>query len=67
MGAPAARQGICRLPARRKVVLNPVIAITAGEPAGIGPDLCVMLAQQPQAEKLVVIADRRLLEQRAQL
>jgi 4-hydroxythreonine-4-phosphate dehydrogenase len=26
-----------------------------------------MLAQQPQAEKLVVIADRRLLEQRAQL
>ena len=43
----------------------PVIAVTAGEPAGIGPDLCVMLAQQPQAEHLVVIANAGLLEQRA--
>jgi len=47
-------------------VLNPVIAVTAGEPAGIGPDLCVMLAQQPQTARLVVIADRQLLAQRAQ-
>ena len=47
-------------------MLNPVLAITAGEPAGIGPDLCVMLAQQPQTERLVVIADRELLAQRAQ-
>ena len=39
--------------------------MTAGEPAGIGPDLCVQLAQQPQAEHLVVIGDQRLLEQRA--
>ena len=46
-------------------MFNPVIAITAGEPAGIGPDLCVMLAQQPQTERLVVIADRQLLAQRA--
>jgi len=47
-------------------VLNPVIAVTAGEPAGIGPDLCVMLAQRPQTARLVVIADRQLLAQRAQ-
>jgi 4-hydroxythreonine-4-phosphate dehydrogenase len=47
-------------------VLNPVIAITAGEPAGIGPDLCVLLAQQPQTEHLVVLADQQLLAQRAQ-
>jgi len=47
-------------------VLNPAIAITAGEPAGIGPDLCVMIAQQPQTERLVVIADCQLLAQRAQ-
>ena len=47
-------------------MLNPALAITAGEPAGIGPDLCVMLAQQPQTEHLVVIADRQLLAQRAQ-
>jgi 4-hydroxythreonine-4-phosphate dehydrogenase len=44
---------------------TPVIALTAGEPAGIGPDLCVLLAQQPQTEKLVVIADGKLLDQRA--
>jgi len=47
-------------------VLNPVIAITAGEPAGIGPDLCVLLAQEPQTEHLVVLADQQLLAQRAQ-
>jgi 4-hydroxythreonine-4-phosphate dehydrogenase len=45
---------------------EPIIAITAGEPAGIGPDLCVLLAQEPQAEKLVVIANIGLLAQRAQ-
>ena len=45
----------------------PVIAVTAGEPAGIGPDLCVMLAQRPWPEYLVLIADRTLLEQRARL
>ncbi len=43
----------------------PVIAITAGEPAGIGPDLCIMLAQQQQPGPLVVIANAGLLEQRA--
>ena len=43
----------------------PVIAITAGEPAGIGPDLCVLLAQKPQIENLVVIANAQLLNERA--
>ncbi len=43
----------------------PVIAITAGEPAGIGADLCVMLAQRAQTERLVVIANTQLLEERA--
>ena len=43
----------------------PTIAITAGEPAGIGPDLCVLLAQEQLAAQLVVIADRRLLAARA--
>ncbi len=42
------------------------IALTPGEPAGIGPDLCVMLAQQAHAASLVVIADPELLQQRAQ-
>ena len=44
---------------------TPVIALTAGEPAGIGPDLCVLLAQQPGKTRIVVIADRNLLAGRA--
>ena len=43
----------------------PPIALTAGEPAGIGPDLCVLLAQQALPTRIVVIADRDLLQQRA--
>ncbi len=41
------------------------LAYTAGEPAGIGPDLIVQLAQQPREHELVAIADRELLQQRA--
>ncbi len=41
-------------------------AITSGEPAGIGLDLCVQLAQTPQAHELVVLADRQALQERAQ-
>lgn len=43
----------------------PCIAITAGEPAGIGPDLCVMLAHQPLKANVVVIADADMLKARA--
>lgn len=43
----------------------PALALTAGEPAGIGPDLCVQLAQQPLSCKLVVIADGDVLLERA--
>lgn len=42
------------------------IALTPGEPAGIGPDLTVQLAQQAQAVELVAIADPMLLQQRAE-
>lgn len=45
------------------------IVITAGEPAGIGPELCAMLAvrhaQRPYEARLVVIGDRRVLDARA--
>ena len=41
------------------------IAITPGEPAGIGADLLIQLVQQPQAQQLVAIADPALLQQRA--
>lgn len=41
------------------------LALTAGEPAGIGPDLCVLIAQQSWPVPLVVIADPELLQDRA--
>ncbi len=43
----------------------PRIAITAGEPAGIGPDLCVMLARKAFNAEIVVIADSSMLQARA--
>ncbi len=45
--------------------LIPRIAITPGEPAGVGPDLCVMLAQQAHAAELVAVGDPNLLAERA--
>lgn len=42
------------------------LAITPGEPAGIGPDLVVQLVQQPQSCELVAYADPELLLNRAQ-
>jgi 4-hydroxythreonine-4-phosphate dehydrogenase len=42
-----------------------LIAVTAGEPAGIGPELCVRLATEPLCEHVVVIADRDMLAARA--
>jgi 4-hydroxythreonine-4-phosphate dehydrogenase len=40
----------------------PRIVITSGEPAGIGPDACVTLAQSDWQADLVVAADMALLE-----
>ena len=39
--------------------------ITPGEPAGIGPDLIIQLAQNQQEHELVCIADPDFLQQRA--
>ncbi len=41
------------------------LAITSGEPAGIGPDIILTLAQYPLPAHIVVFADPNLLEQRA--
>ncbi len=43
----------------------PRIAVTAGEPAGIGPDLIAMLAQEAHPAELVVVGDPELLQARA--
>ena len=45
----------------------PRIAITPGEPAGIGPDLVLFAAHNRYNAELVVIADREILHQRAHL
>jgi 4-hydroxythreonine-4-phosphate dehydrogenase len=37
-----------------------VIALTSGEPAGIGPELCALLAQERFEARVVVIGDRSL-------
>jgi 4-hydroxythreonine-4-phosphate dehydrogenase len=45
----------------------PLIAVTAGEPAGIGPDLCAMLCVRSLPARVVVIADETLLRDRARM
>jgi 4-hydroxythreonine-4-phosphate dehydrogenase len=44
-----------------------IIALTSGEPAGIGPDLCLALARTELACDLVCLADAHLLAERARL
>ncbi len=43
----------------------PTIAVTSGEPAGIGPELCLALTQCEFPARLVVLGDRDLLAARA--
>ena len=40
---------------------RPVVALTSGEPAGIGPELCARVAREPLAARIVAIGDRGLL------
>ncbi|MGS5796232.1 4-hydroxythreonine-4-phosphate dehydrogenase PdxA, partial [Acinetobacter baumannii] len=40
--------------------------VTSGEPAGIGPDICLSLAKRVDERPVVVLADRNLVQQRAQ-
>ena len=47
--------------------MHPVIAVTSGEPAGIGPELCLRLAAYPGEVQPVILADRNLLDERATL
>ena len=45
----------------------PILAITSGEPAGIGPDICLDLAQAELPCRCVVLGDKDLLRRRAAL
>jgi 4-hydroxythreonine-4-phosphate dehydrogenase len=40
---------------------RPAIAVTSGEPAGIGPELCAKLAREALPARIVAIGDRSLL------
>lgn len=44
----------------------PLIALTGGEPAGIGPDLIIAAAQKPMEARLIAFCDPDLLSHRAQ-
>jgi len=58
--APAANSGVRRDPNEL-----PTIAVTSGEPAGIGPDVCLALTRRQFAARLVILGDRALFEDRA--
>ncbi len=45
----------------------PVIAVTSGEPAGIGPDICLRLHERSWPARLVILGDRQLLRERARV
>lgn len=42
-----------------------LFALTPGEPAGIGPDLCLLLAREAQPHPIIAIASQQLLAERA--
>lgn len=44
---------------------RPTIVVTSGEPAGIGPDICLALAGREFAADIVVLGDRELFAERA--
>lgn len=41
--------------------------VTSGEPAGIGPDICLSLADRIDERPIVVLADLEMLKQRAEI
>ena len=41
--------------------------VTSGEPAGIGPDICLSLADRIDERPIVVLADIHMLKQRAEI
>ena len=45
----------------------PVIAVTSGEPAGIGPDICLSLTGHGLPCRAVILGDIRLLQTRAEM
>lgn len=53
-------------PERRSIRRDTRLVVTAGEPAGIGPELCLTLAHEPLPCGVVVISDANVLRDRAE-
>lgn len=49
------------------MALEKPLVVTAGEPAGVGPEICSALADSPFADDVVVIGDASLLDDRLQV
>ena len=47
--------------------LSKPLVITAGEPAGIGPELCNTLADSPYVDDVVIVGDRRQFDNRLRI
>jgi 4-hydroxythreonine-4-phosphate dehydrogenase len=43
----------------------PLVALTAGEPAGIGPDLCALVAARRFPGRVVILGDRAVIAERS--
>jgi 4-hydroxythreonine-4-phosphate dehydrogenase len=63
VAAPPARRGLRGIQTLSATL--PRIALTSGEPAGIGPELCLAIAQRELPCELVCLADRDMLADRA--
>ena len=46
---------------------EPIIILTSGEPAGIGPDICGMLAKEEINKRIVIICDHEIMLSRLKL
>ena len=44
---------------------RPIVAITSGEPAGVGPELCLRIVEREWPARLVVLGDIELMRARA--
>jgi 4-hydroxythreonine-4-phosphate dehydrogenase len=45
----------------------PLLAISSGEPAGIGPDICIALTRHTSANRLAFLGDPNLMRERARM
>ncbi|HXI37537.1 MAG TPA: 4-hydroxythreonine-4-phosphate dehydrogenase PdxA [Burkholderiales bacterium] len=59
MAEPAARPDLRRAAAGGTIALS--IAVTSGEPAGIGPEICAALGRERLGARIVVLGDRAIL------